>query len=136
MCWSPCSGGAEAALAALALSLFGLVYIIGHIRALDRRPLLVSPDGVRVRLGLLLDQSLAPEEIVDVRCVTNCGDMQREGFLKASLLAYPNALIELARPICVGGALGRGRQISTIAVRPDDADAFVKAIRARTHCPH
>lgn len=121
--WSP-----RAAVIVSLLSEFGVVYLIGVISSLDKLPILITPEGVLVRAGLLVDHLVPFAAIASARCVTDCGDTRRKDFLRASLLAYPNVLLDLEMPRVIGG-LGRGRAIATIGLRPDDAPALVQAIR-------
>lgn len=120
--------GATAAYLVFGLSVLGLLYVVGLVNSLAKLPLLVGPDGVRVRAGTLVDHWLPLERIAGATSVTNCGDLKRPGFLKASLLAYPNVLIELDPPLAVKRPNGRTADISTIGLRPDDGPAFVAAI--------
>lgn len=109
----------------LVLSVLSLVWLLGLANALAKRPLLVSDAGVRLRLGLLLDLWMPRDAIASVHAVTDAGDLRRPGFLKAALIAYPDTVIELARPLAV-----RRRPIATIALRPDDGPAFRAAVEA------
>jgi hypothetical protein len=120
----------EGSLILLAVSLAGLVWLIGLIASLSRLPLVVTAAGVRIRCGLLIDQWLPLDQIAAVNVVANPGDLKRPELLKASLLAYPNVLIELSRPLAVRGRGGRFRDISTVALRPDDAAGFAAAVAA------
>ena len=122
---SPRIGGIVSALSAI-----GVVYLLGLINAFAKLPLLVTPRGVRVRAGLLVDQWVGFEEMAEVRLVQDCGDPKRPGFLKASALAYPNTLIELVRPRTVRTLFRAKPDILTIGLHPDDAPAFVDAVRA------
>jgi hypothetical protein len=115
-------------LVLLALSLAGLIYLIGFIRSLGRLPILVTDAGVRVRAGLLIDQWLSLDDIVTAQVVADPGDLKRTGLLKASLLAYPNVLIQLSRPLSVGGRGGHCRAVTTVALRPDDGPGLAAAV--------
>jgi hypothetical protein len=118
----------EGSLVLLAVSLAGLLWLIGLIASLGRLPLLVTATEVRVRCGLLIDEAVPLDQIATASVVANPGDLKRPGLLKASLLAYPNVLIELAKPLSVRGRGRRSRAIMTIALRPDDGMAFAAAI--------
>ena len=112
----------------LIVSILGLIWLIGLINSLVRLPLLVTDDGVRLRSGLLLDRWLPLDQIAAVNLVTDPGDLKRSDLLKASLLAYPNTLVQLVRPLPVRGRGGQSRTITTVALRPDDAAGFAAAV--------
>lgn len=118
----------KASLVLFAVSVSGLIYLIGLINSLARLPILVTDAGVSVRGGLLLDQWLPLAQIEAVSIVADPGDLKRPELLKASLLAYPNTLIRLARPIPRRGRGGRSRDITIVALRPDDAAGFAAAV--------
>ena len=112
------------------ITAFGLVWLIGLVNSLGKLPILVTAHGVRIRAGLLIDQWLPLDQIAEVRTALDCGDLKRPGFLKASLLAYPNTLITLASPVIVSLPFKAPRDVSVIGLHPDDADGFVAAIAA------
>jgi hypothetical protein len=106
----------KAAWLVAGLSEFGLVYLLGAGNAFARRPI------------LLTDTHLPLDRIAAVRQVLDAGDRRRPGFLKASLLAYPNVLVELTEPTAVAVAFRPARLVTTIGLHPDDAAAFMAAV--------
>ena len=118
----------KGSLVLLVVSALGLVYLIALINSLGRLPILVMDDGVRVRSGLLLDQWLPLAQVAGVSVVADPGDRKRPDLLRASLLAYPNTLVQLVRPLSVRGRGGQSRTITTVALRPDDAAGFAAAV--------
>jgi hypothetical protein len=121
----------KAAWLVIALSEFGLVYLLGMGNALARRPILLTDTHLHIRTGLLIEARLPLDRIVAVRQVLDAGDLRRPGFLKASLLAYPNVLVELTEPTAVTVAFKPTRQVTTLGLHPDDAAAFVAALTRR-----
>lgn len=120
--------GPVATWVVFAFSVMGVVYVVGLMRALARLPLLVSDEGVRVRAGPLIDHWLPISQVAGADCVINCGDTKRPGFLKASLLAYPNVVVEIDPPLTLKRR-GRTEEITAIGLHPDDAAGFVTAVR-------
>lgn len=119
-----------AAMVLAGLSVLGLVYLIGFMVSLEKSPLLVTDVDLIVRTGTLFDQRISLSNISDVAAALDCGDVKRDGFLKASLIAYPNVLITLCSPIRMRSPKKGWRVIDTIGLRPDDAAGFVAAIEA------
>jgi hypothetical protein len=120
----------RASLLLFLVSLSGLIYLIGLLNSLRRLPILVTDDGVRVRSGLLVDRWLPLSQIASVSVVADPGDLKRPELLKASLLALPNTLIRLEQPVAVRGRGGRSRDITVIALRPDDPAGFAAVVAA------
>jgi hypothetical protein len=113
----------------LTLSLLGLVWLLGLVNSVAKLPILVTETGVRVRAGLLIDQWLPVAQVAGVRTGLNFGDLKRPEVLRASLVVYPNVLIELSSPLRLGRG-DRAREVTLVAVHPDDAAGFAAAIKA------
>ncbi len=121
----------KAAWLVIALSELGLVYLLGLGAALARRPILITATHLHIRTGLLIEARVPLSQVAHVRQVLDAGDLKRPGFLKASLFAYPNVLVESAEPVTVMVAFKPPREVTVIGVHPDDAEGFVAAIEAR-----
>jgi len=118
---------------ALALTELGLIYLLGAGNSLAKRPILLTATDLDIRTGVLIEARIPLTRIARVRQVADAGDLKRPGFLKASLLAYPNVLIEITEPVSAAVAFKRPRAVTTIGVHPDDPAAFVAAVvRAKT----
>jgi hypothetical protein len=118
----------KAAWLVAGLSEFGLVYLLGAGNAFARRPILLTDTHLHIRTGLIVEARLPLDRIAAVRQVLDAGDRRRPGFLKASLLAYPNVLVELTEPTAVAVAFRPARLVTTIGLHPDDAAAFMAAV--------
>ncbi|MGZ3377409.1 MAG: hypothetical protein ACXU8S_12495 [Phenylobacterium sp.] len=112
----------------LGFSLLGLIWLLGLVNSVAKLPILVTTDGVRVRAGLIIDLWLPADRIVGVRTGLDFGDLKRPEVLRASLVAYPNVMIELAPPLSVGQG-GRRREVTLVALHPDDAPGFAAAVK-------
>jgi hypothetical protein len=124
--WSP-----TAALILFALSVFGLVYLIGLIKSFRYRPVLITAQGVRIRAGLAIDQSIPLERIARVETAIAGADIRDPATLNAALLAWPNILLRIDPPIARRSWLGRRAPIAAVAFRLDDPDPFVRLLNWR-----
>ncbi|PEQ10679.1 hypothetical protein B2G71_21080 [Novosphingobium sp. PC22D] len=121
---------ARAALILFALSMAGLVYLVGLIKSLRLMPVLLGGTGLRVRAGLLIDQHIACAQIAEIATSFDRETIDARTTLNAALLAWPNVLLRLREPIVRPGLL-RTRRIEAVAFRLDDPAPFLAALRER-----
>jgi hypothetical protein len=108
-----------------ALSLLALVWLIGFIRSLRGRPVLVAEGEVRLRLGRLRDIAVPIDGIANLRTCWPAGFHKQAWVLNLALLSFPNILVELREPLP-----GRRRRWA-VALRLDDPEGFARALRQR-----
>ncbi|WP_346732032.1 hypothetical protein, partial [Sphingomonas sp. GC_Shp_5] len=123
-----------AALVLFAISDLGFVYLVGLIKSFRLRPILITPDGVRVRGGLLIDQRIDLASITAVATEIVGDEVRAPATLNAALLAWPNVLLRLDPPLlCRTGR--RQRRYTAVAFRLDDPAPFVRLLRWRLGQP-
>lgn len=120
----------KAALVMFVISDVGLVYLIGLIKSFRFRPVLITPEGVRIRAGLLIDQAIPLEAIVSVETTISSDEVRDPATLNGALLAWPNILIRLNRPLERRSALRR-RSFTAVAFRLDEPEPFVRMLNWR-----
>jgi hypothetical protein len=116
--WSP-----VAAWVVTGIGLYSIVWLIGLARAFRLRPVLVAPDYVHVRYGLLF-QARVPKAMIALVRRAGAGD-QRYAVPRKS---KPRVSIELCAPIDAEGPFGIRRRVNAIAVTPDDESALEQAL--------
>lgn len=116
---------AFAAYVLFVLSDVGLIYMIALIKSFRLYPVLLTPDGVRVRAGLLIDRLVPYAAIASVETSFDSTLVKDKATLNAGLLAWPNLMLRLDSPLP-----GR-RPRTAIAFRLDDPEPFVRALRWR-----
>ncbi|UYY77044.1 hypothetical protein [Sphingomonas sp. R1] len=116
---------AFAAYVLFVVSDVGLIYMIALIKSFRLYPVLLTPDGVRVRTGLLIDRFVPYETIAGLETAFNAAQVKNRETLNAGLLAWPNLILRLHEPFP-----GR-RPRRAIAFRLDDPEPFVRALRWR-----
>lgn len=114
---------AFAAYILFVLSDIGLVYLIGLIKSFRLRPVLLTPEGVRIRTGIAIDRFVPYADIAAVEAAFDSTLVKDRGTLNAGLLAWPNLVLLLHDPLP-----GRRRR-TAIAFRLDDPEPFVRALR-------
>ena len=112
--------GRIAAIVITLLTVASLVWFIGVIASMKRLPVTLDRQVLVLRIGTLRSVTVPVGDIADVRLHWEPGVLKQPGVLKLSLLAYPNVLIDLCRPI--------GRT-TAVAHRLDDPAGFAAAVR-------
>lgn len=120
-----------AALVLSGISLLALVYMVGLIKSLRLRPILLTPKGVRIRTGGLIERFVPYHEIARLRAFPESAEVKAPTTLNASLLAWPNMLLELERPMTRPPLLRARPPIHAIALRPDDPEGFTRELASR-----
>ncbi|TWB44365.1 hypothetical protein [Nitrospirillum pindoramense] len=117
-----------AALALFAVGDIGFIYLLGLTKSFRLRPVLLTPQGVRVRFGLMADQ-LVPYG--GIGHVGPAAGLTRQGPENVSRLVAPNVALALTVPQVRRRFLRPARTVSTVAFAVDDPQGFIRALRAR-----
>jgi hypothetical protein len=120
--------GPVAAWVVSALSLYGVLWLLGDYQALRLRPTVVTGDGIRLRLGLRWETELPFRA---VRSVERAGEEPRREDLKMAVLGAPNVRLRLLESVSVYGFYGVRRTTRSILLAVDSPDRFVELVRAR-----
>lgn len=120
----------NAAMIMFALSDVGLIYLVGLIKSFRFRPILMTPEGIHVRTGLLIDQVISLDAIAGVETSFTGTDIHAPETFNAALLAWPNVLLRLDKPLSRHSILRR-RSFTAIAFRLDDPEAFMRILEWR-----
>lgn len=123
--WSP-----SVATVLLGLSLAGFLYLLGLIKSFRLQPVLITPAGVRVRLGLLVDRTIPFESIESLEANPAGAVVRDPATWNAALLAWPNLVLHLRQPIARRN-LARRPPCTAIAFRLDVPAAFIQRFTER-----
>lgn len=117
---------ATAAWVLTALSLYGLVWLLGHFQAVRLRPVLLAPDALYVRIGLLWSARVPYGDIAALeRAGAGARARHAPGYLHAVTLGPARLLVELCEPADVDGLYGYvKRDVHRIGLAVDDAERF------------
>ena len=122
------------AIVMFVLSDLGFVYLLGLIKSFRFRPVLLMPEGVRVRAGILIDQLVPLDAIVAVESGFTGEEVRDPGTLNTALLAWPNIMLRLDRPMHRRSLLKRREPFNRIAFRLDDPESFIRLLAWRLGC--
>ncbi|HEX8245624.1 MAG TPA: hypothetical protein VF541_19080 [Longimicrobium sp.] len=116
-----------------ALSLYTVIWLVGLGRSILLRPTVVSPDGLRVRLGMLWEALVPFERIASVAEVrSGPANRRAPGYLHAAIFAAPRLMIELKEPVEARGLYGnRKRGIIRIGLLVDEPRQLAAALEKR-----
>lgn len=119
--WSP-----RAAWIATSLSAYALVWLVGDLRALRLRPVLLDGDLLRVRIGLRWRCEIP---LASVRAICPGPDpIGHRRAARASPLGEPNLYLHLDGPVELEGPLRLRRRGDCLGLRVDDPAALRRAL--------
>ena len=111
-----------------AMDVYGALWLIGDYHALRLRPTLIRENEIELRHGMRLNATIARDNIASVEPIANEAQWKRKGTAKLALLDEPKYLIRLREPVIAEALAGFKKQIDAIAILPDDAAAFERAL--------
>ena len=117
-----------AALIHIALSLYGIVWLVGDYRAMRRRPHELRANALLVRYGLRWDLEATWNQVSLVRRTRQpaAGD----GYLSTVPIGSPRYVVELSEPTEATGPYGITREVRHVGLTVDDAEAFEERLRS------
>jgi len=120
-----------ATLVMFVLSDVGFVYLVGLIKSFRFRPVLLTPEGVRVRAGFLIDQLVPLDAIVAIEGGFTGEEVRDPATLNAALLAWPNIMLRLDCPLHRRSFLKKRGPFVRVAFRLDDPKPFIRLLAWR-----
>lgn len=120
-----------ATLVMFVLSDVGFIYLVGLIKSFRFRPVLLTPEGVRVRAGFLIDQLVPFDAIVAIEGSFTGEEVRDPATLNAALLAWPNIMLRLDRPVHRRPLLKKRGPFVRVAFRLDDPEPFIRLLTWR-----
>jgi hypothetical protein len=120
-----------ATLVMFALSDVGFVYLFGLIKSFRFRPVLLTPEGVRVRAGFLIDEFVPLDAIVAIDGGFTGEEVRDPATLNAALLAWPNIMLQLDRPLHRRSLLRKRSPFVRVAFRLDNPEPFIRLLAWR-----
>ncbi|GGG46257.1 hypothetical protein [Hymenobacter glacieicola] len=119
---------------ALVLHVYGLLFLLGHIRAIRLRPtLLTGQQQVVVRVGFLWQLRVPLSAVAEVRSISQLPVVVGPQMLNSArfLLTPPNVWISFTEPMTLSGPYGSHRQAQYLALYLDQPAAFITALTSR-----
>lgn len=117
-----------AALIHAALSLYGVVWLVGDYRAMRRRPHELRAAGLRVRYGLRWDLRASWDQVSVVRRTRQ--PAPGDDYLNAVPVGSPRYVVELRTPVEATGPYGVTRSVQRIGLVVDEPEAFENRLRS------
>jgi hypothetical protein len=126
--WGP------ARLIMLAISVWGLLWMLGFLGGLIRHPHLVVAEGLRVRMGPGIDLTVPWEAIASVskryRSMPSSKSVQYEdGALHIVVGSQTSIDVRLRRPLAFELPRGTSEAVDEVRLYADDSDGLVRAAR-------
>lgn len=110
----------------LALQLYGVLWLVGDVRALRAQPILVTREALLVTVGLRWSARIPRSLIAEVRATPD----RPPGTLRLASGGATNVVLTLGDELTVDGPWGLTRRTRAVALalRDDDLPAFVKLL--------
>ncbi|WP_250004206.1 hypothetical protein [Actinoplanes sp. M2I2] len=126
--WGP------ARLIMLALSVWGLLWMLGFLGGLIRHPHLVVAEGLRIRMGPGLDVTVPWADIASItkryRSMPSSRSVQVEdGALHIVVGSQTSIDVRLRRPLVLDVPRATGEAVDEVRLYADDSDGLVRAAR-------
>lgn len=120
---------ARAAWIASGIEAYGVIWVVGFIRSIERRPIKVSGGRLMLRFGLLYDAEFELDDISTVDVSIGGITVKRTpDVVLCAVLNSPNILVTFARPVDISGPYGRIRKVKQLALLVDDPTGLARAI--------
>ncbi|UOQ72134.1 hypothetical protein [Hymenobacter cellulosilyticus] len=115
-----------AAVVLLVLSLYSLIFLVGHLAAALQKPVVVDADYVRIRVGLVWSFTVPRAAIARAELLRDPDKLPAATLnLAKPLLTPPNVLLTCHVPITVTGIYGLRTTTCTLALYVDAPQDFV-----------
>lgn len=109
---------------ATALGVYGVVWLLGDLRALQLRGVTVSEGFLRIRIGVRREADVPLSSIAAVE------DGAAPGAERLAVLGTPALTLRLREPVLVRRLVGKARRATALALQVDDP-AALRALLAR-----
>ena len=123
---------ASAAWVLTIVSAIGAFWLLGFLRSILLRPILIDAEALRVRVGVQWRAEI-PFEAIERAEFGRVPAPARgaPGVLRAVRIGQPNALLALKRPVTALGPYGIRREVSLVALSVDRRRDFEQELRTR-----
>lgn len=121
--WSP-----TLALVVTAFSIYFIVQIVAHLKALRLRPIVVTDSSLLLRCGILGDAVIPREAVESAEMVGGADDTKGIALLPLGGMSQPNVRVTLTEQVTIYGLYGFESRASVVRVYVDDPSAFIDAI--------
>lgn len=109
-----------------AVSVIGIVWLVGFVRSLVLRPVLLFPDRLVARGGIQWTAEIPRETIesVETGSAVRVPAKGSPGYLRTTPVAQPNLVIRLRREVEARGMYGLRRMVRTVSLSVDEPGAL------------
>ena len=108
--------------------MYGFLWLTALARSFRLLPIVIGPQGLLLRIGLLWSVPIEPAQIVRISRLAPGTAIPRQAYLRLAPLGEPEFLIELSPPVFAEGPLGIRRQVKCIGLALDHPQGFEQAL--------
>ena len=124
--WSP-----VAAWIHLALSAYGLLWIVGDTRAMSQRPIELNPNGLHLRLGLRWSLAVPWDAVAELTPQRGAPPKAKTLLSLLPLGSQPTHRLHLRRPLVAQGVYGLTKTVQEVVFCVDEVERFEERVRGR-----
>jgi hypothetical protein len=125
--WSPLCAWIETGL-----SIYAAIWLVGLARSIELRPVLVGPDYLEIRNGLLFQLHVPRDMISRIRPFVSG---EASSGIAVPPRSQPNVCIELVRLMDAEGPFGARKHVHRVAIAMDEPLAFEQEIKGLIETP-
>lgn len=107
-----------AAWIASALSLYGILWLLGDFHAQRLHPIIVTNSFLHIRSGMRWKADIPTEHLLSVHRATSA-DVRREGYLNVAATGTASLTLHFAEPIVFRGLFGMQKRASVVGIAVD-----------------
>lgn len=111
------------------LSIYSLFFVIGDFNAIRKRPIYLSDEAIKVRVGFRWRMDIPFEMIESITLRTP--DKEKEEFANLILAGEANVAIKLKEEMTAEGLYGIKKRLDRLAIHIDDKHGFKAAVEER-----
>ncbi len=118
------------AMILLAISVYGLIFLMADLNAARKRPILVDGDKLDIRIGLRWRATVPFENIQSVELV---GDKEYKGkeYANLTLAGTCNLMIHLEQKMKVKGFYGISKKVNKLILSVDSKQEFIQVVNQK-----
>ena len=114
-------------------SVWGLIWTTALLKSFRIKPVLIGPDAVRVRNGIIYDFEIPMDCISTERNAFTTEELNGKSILNLAILSSPNVSLRFTKPLAIRTFFGRTKEISGVGLRLDESNAFLEELARRRH---
>lgn len=125
MSWMP-----TVAWVLLALSAYGVIWMIALLKSFRINPVLLTDNTIRARSGMMHDVAIPRDLVADSETGFTSAELKDKRILNLAILSSPNVCLRFSRPLTIPTPFGGTRELDGVALRLEESSAFLAELNS------